>query len=40
VEAARRGKIVDFVVPITLGCTRENADLDGNVRSTTRSLVR
>jgi hypothetical protein len=26
----RRGKIVDFVVPITLGCTRENADLDGN----------
>jgi hypothetical protein len=26
----RRGTIVDFVVPITLGCTRENADLDGN----------
>jgi hypothetical protein len=27
---ARSGKVVDFVVPITLGCTRENADLDGN----------
>ena len=26
----RQGKIVDFVVPITFGCTRENADLDGN----------
>src|SRR4051812_43228315 len=26
----RGGTIVDFVVPITLGCTRENADLDGN----------
>jgi hypothetical protein len=26
----RRGRVVDFVVPITLGCTRENADLDGN----------
>jgi hypothetical protein len=26
----RRGKIVDFVAPVTLGCTRENADLDGN----------
>jgi hypothetical protein len=27
---ARSGKIVDFVVPITLGCTRENGDFDGN----------
>lgn len=29
---ARSGKIVDFVVPITLGCTKENADLDGDGR--------
>jgi hypothetical protein len=27
---ARTGKIVDFVVPVTLACTTENADLDGN----------
>jgi len=27
---ARSGKITDFVVPISLGCERLNADLDGN----------
>jgi hypothetical protein len=27
---ARSGKVIDFVVPITLGCTRENGDFDGN----------
>jgi len=27
---AKSGKIVDFVVPINLGCRTENADLDGN----------